>query len=182
MNNIEDTQHSHKLRVPIKWYEGYYVVDEQGIVRSIDRYVDNRGGKQFCKWQTINPFYNDRWYPIVNLELQGKNRKRLVSRLVAQAFLWLNIDDSNMFVCHKDDNPRNNSVDNLFLWTHKDNAMDMTRKGRSPKNWNYISKYTEEQMKGIVNDPTRLSEKCIKYSIHRNTISNYKRKLLTSKQ
>ncbi len=54
-----------------------------------------------------------------------------VHRLVAQAFLWLNIDDKTIYVCHKDDNTSNNRVDNLFLWTCQDNVNDMLRKWRS---------------------------------------------------
>lgn len=54
--------------------------------------------------------------------------------MVAQAFLWLdiNFNDSkkSLCVCHHDDNPLNNNVDNLFLWTNNDNIKDMVKKWR----------------------------------------------------
>ena len=61
-------------------------------------------------------------------------KRYLLSRVIAAAFLWLDINDSKMFVCHKDDNPSNNSVDNLFLWTHMDNMQDRNNKWRMAVN------------------------------------------------
>lgn len=61
-------------------------------------------------------------------------KKYLLSRIMAAAFLWLDINDSKMYVCHKDDNPLNNSIDNLFLWTSKENHTDMVNKWRMAVN------------------------------------------------
>lgn len=59
-----------------------------------------------------------------------KNKQYSVHRLVAQAFLWLDIDNKKLFVCHKDDNTYNNIVTNLFIWYAKDNTQDMISKWR----------------------------------------------------
>lgn len=40
-----------------------------------------------------------------------------------------------ILVCHKDDNPKNNNVSNLFIWSHKDNTIDMVKKGRHWRTW-----------------------------------------------
>ena len=40
-----------------------------------------------------------------------------------------------MLVCHKDDNPSNNEINNLFLWTNQDNYDDMVSKGRRKLRW-----------------------------------------------
>ena len=61
----------------------------------------------------------------------SKYKRYYVHRLVAQAFLKLDMSNKMMCVCHKNDDPTNNNVNNLFLWTHKDNNRDMHNKWRS---------------------------------------------------
>lgn len=76
----------------------------------------------------------DWWgYNFVHLVKDKKYKMRKIHRLVAQAFLWLNIEDKKIMVCHKDDNPINNRADNLFLWTHQDNIDDKMMKWRYKK-------------------------------------------------
>lgn len=65
-------------------------------------------------------------YLVVNIS--GKVRR--VHRLVASAFLGLNITDSKTVVLHRDDNPLNNNVANLAIGTQLDNIRDMFSKGR----------------------------------------------------
>lgn len=67
----------------------------------------------------------------------------LAHRLVARAFLWLNIKDTEMLVCHKDDNPENNHYNNLFLGCAAHNLQDMARKFRS------LQKLTKEDVLDI---------------------------------
>lgn len=55
------------------------------------------------------------------------HKKYLVHRLVANAFLWLDLTDKSVAVCHKDDSVENNKLDNLFLWTWKSNSFDRFR-------------------------------------------------------
>lgn len=49
---------------------------------------------------------------------------------MGSTFLGLDLNDKTILVCHKDDNKENNILENLFLWTHKDNMQDMIKKGR----------------------------------------------------
>lgn len=63
-----------------------------------------------------------------------------ISRLVAQSFLWLDISDTKMCVCHKDETMDEkwrlyNWADNLFLGTHAENMHDMVKKWRSPRSF-----------------------------------------------
>ena len=67
-----------------------------------------------------------------------------IHRLVAQEFLWLDINNKKICVCHKDDNPINNNVDNLFLWTHKENTQDMMKKWRGRKRSMKIIQYSRQ--------------------------------------
>lgn len=83
-----------------------------------------------------------------------KRKPYLVHRLVAHTFLWLDLNDRNMCVCHKDDNKLNNNVDNLFLGTHKENSLDMISKWRQgwfKNRWenHWAFKLTDAQVKEI---------------------------------
>ena len=60
-----------------------------------------------------------------------KKERYLVHRLVAETYL--ENPDNKPYVCHKDDNPQNNDVQNLWWGTPKENAQDMINKGRSVK-------------------------------------------------
>lgn len=100
----------------IPWYEWLYMVSNTWGIKSIRRNI------------ILSPSCNR--YKIYILSNNWKKKYVKWHRIVAQVFLWLDIKDSNTLVCHKDDNPLNNNVDNLFLWTSKDNNNDMRTKGR----------------------------------------------------
>lgn len=70
------------------------------------------------------------YYAQVKLKFHWKFIRRQVHRLVAWAFLWLDFEDSNMFVCHINDIRNDNRMVNLFLGTAKDNAIDARSKWR----------------------------------------------------
>lgn len=104
----------------IYWYENYEI-SSMWRVRSM------RFWNRIIHW-----FKNNRWYIQYIIRNLKWIKKILAHRLVWQAFLWLDISNSDLFVCHKDDNPSNNCVDNLFLGTAKDNNLDKIKKWR----WN----------------------------------------------
>ena len=108
----------------IPWYEWLYQVSNLWNVISLNF---NRTWESKKLKNTINK----KWY--VNVWL--KNKSYRVHRLVAQAFLWLDIDNKHILICHKNDIKIDNRVDNLFLWTAKDNAIDCKNKWRSSWKW-----------------------------------------------
>lgn len=120
----------------IPGYEWYYMVSNLGIVKSLDRPIRNRHWSiTMAVWNIIYWFINNKWYRIVQLYRDWKKVRKQVHRLVASAFLWLDLDSftnpkTSLCVCHKDDNPSNNRADNLFLGTHQDNVNDMIKKWR----------------------------------------------------
>jgi hypothetical protein len=67
-------------------------------------------------------------YVRISLRKDGHTHQRDVHRLVAAAFIPNPHNLPN--VCHRDDDPTNNSVSNLFWGTQRDNMADMTAKGR----------------------------------------------------
>lgn len=84
----------------------------------------------------LKPYYNTQGYARVNLTSayndKTKQTKKLVHRLVAQAFIPNN-DQSKTIINHKDENKRNNSVANLEWCTYKYNANYGTRNERVAK-------------------------------------------------
>ena len=96
-------------------YEGLYQVSSIGRVRSLrenTRIVDKENGIMRQK-------YDRRGYLRVNLHKDGKCKALLVSRLVAMAFI--DNPDNYPVVGHMDDNKTNNTVENLYWTTQKEN-------------------------------------------------------------
>lgn len=123
----------------VKGYTGLYEVSNRGQVRSVDR-VDTytlRGTlcKRTRKGRLLKSCADKDGYERVHLWKDGSSRMRVVSRLVARAF----ISNPNKLpvVMHKDDDPSNNSKKNLKWGTYKDNSRDMVDKGRNVV-WNKL--------------------------------------------
>lgn len=66
-----------------------------------------------------------------------KNKQYRVSRIVAQTFLPN--PDNKPCVCHRDDDPSNNHVSNLWWGSHQENSLDMAEKKR-----NYTGRMNQE--------------------------------------
>ncbi len=107
----------------IHWYKNYQISNLWN--------VKNLNFNRTWKTKEMKNCITRLWYCVVELFYKSKRWKKLyIHRLVAQEFLWLDINNPKMCVCHKDDNPSNNNVDNLFLWTQKQNIQDCVKKWR----------------------------------------------------
>lgn len=103
-------------------FEGFYQVSNFGNVKSLERDVFAGVGANH-KYQHLKERYlkltgGDKYIQVV-LSKNGKQYARLVHRLVAETF----IPNPNNFPCinHKDENRKNNRVDNLEWCTYKYN-------------------------------------------------------------
>ena len=118
---------------PVKGYEGLYEVSNLGNVRSLDRYVMlGNHGNQYCllKGKPIKSFPNSTGYLRVGLCKDNKNKKYLVHRLVAEAF----IHNPNNLPCidHINTIRDDNKVENLrWCDTAGNLANPISRKRRS---------------------------------------------------
>lgn len=102
--------------VPVHGFEGLYEVSDLGRVRSLDRLQSRSSWRQrefmqHYKGRILKPHYNNMGYATVDLQIHKKVDRRLISRMVAEAFIPN--PDNLPCVNHKDQNPANNRVDNL---------------------------------------------------------------------
>lgn len=96
----------------IKDYEGLYQSSTFGRARSLDTYRKGKNDSlRFCKGKILKPSTNKDGYLQVKLFKNGKKKAYYVHRLVAEAFIPN--PDNLPCVNHKDENPQNNSVNNL---------------------------------------------------------------------
>lgn len=106
-----------------------YEVSSLGNVRSTN--YKNTGETRELKLQTCHNGYNN--------VMLGYGRRVKVHRLVAQAFLGLNIEDKKMTVNHIDEVKTNNSLDNLELCSIRENIIKYNESRRELPT--YVRKY-----------------------------------------
>lgn len=92
---------------PIEKYNGLYLISDTGLVFSV----------RTNKILKTNHYYG---YEKVEININGKNQKEYVHRLVAEAFIPN--PDNLPCVNHKDETPWNNCVDNLEWCTYEYNS------------------------------------------------------------
>lgn len=121
--------------LPVTGYEGFYEVSDKGRVRSISRQVlsRNRWGAVSIqlRGKILTLLENKAGYHKVLLSKNGKATNKLVSTLVAEAFLGPR--PAGLLVLHGDGNAKNNRLGNLRYGTQKDNMQDSIKHGTRPK-------------------------------------------------
>lgn len=106
---------------PIVETEGIYQISNFGNIRTIDRYAKVcGGGRRLVKGKKQIPVKCSNGYLELQASIYGKRKIFLVHRLVATYF----IPNPNNYpeVNHKDENPQNNSIENLEWCTPKYNC------------------------------------------------------------
>ena len=123
---------SEEIYKDIVWYEWRYQVSNLWNVKS---FINNRWWP--CKtWRVLRLKNHSMGYKIVSL---WRWNEILVHRLVAQAFLWLDISNTKLEVLHQNDIKTDNRLSNLCLWSHKENMREARERWRMQKwelRWN----------------------------------------------
>ena len=131
---------------PVVGYEGLYEVSNTGRVRSLDKYDSMN---RFLRGRILRLFTDGLGYLRAQLYSNSKRKSFLVHRLVAQAFIPN--PDNLPQVNHRDENPSNDSVDNLEWCDGKYNVNYGTRIDRIRdirlKNGTYTGLSKEEYRK-----------------------------------
>lgn len=137
----------------IEGYNGKYTISEDGTVTSVYRISCIHGiYMKVGKPKILKPCIDKKGYLIVGLyDGRGHYKSWKVHRLVAMAFL--ENPDNKRCVCHKDNNPQNCHVDNLYWGTDQENQDQAWEDGlhKSEKsvsqydlNGNFIAKFKSQ--------------------------------------
>lgn len=108
----------------IKGFEGKYQVSSLGHVRSLDRVIKMKNGRErHITGHAIRPFNNGLGYQQVVLTDNGKQTAHLVHRLVLDTFMPISKDEALVLtdIDHVSSNPADNSLSNLRRCTHAQN-------------------------------------------------------------
>lgn len=99
------------MEIWISIYDGLYSVSNLGNVKANDRYIKTKTGIRHYKGKMLKPEVSKDGHLRVTLSNAGEKERVFVHRLVAEAFIP---NPNNLPVInHKDENPANNSVENL---------------------------------------------------------------------
>ena len=116
----------------IEGYEGVYMVSDQGRIKSLN-YLGT--GKE----RVLKLGLNTGGYFQVILCKEGKRKARRIHQLVAQVFLNHVPCGMLRVVDHVDGNPRNNSLENLQIITHRENIEKSKNKSKTSSKYMNVS-------------------------------------------
>lgn len=129
----------------IKGYETLYEVSNYGNVKSLSRVKKNHSKLQIIHGKTLKPEKTRLGYLRVGLSRDGKEKKFLIHRLVADAFIGKN---NGLEINHKDGNKANNHVSNLEWVTRRENIKHAfetgLNKGHEIQSKNLLLEYNGE--------------------------------------
>lgn len=104
----------------VKGYEEYYEINQYGVVKSKDRTINRFYGQITVTGKIMKQKLNHNGYSTIQLTKNGKQKRYMVHRLVAIAFIP---NPNNLpFINHKDEVRTNNCVSNLEWCTAAYNA------------------------------------------------------------
>jgi len=109
----------------IPWYEWLYSISEDAVVI--------RHNYSNSNYKILSPWIDSFWRSVVKLSNKWVKKNHYIHRLVAIC----HISNPNNYpvVCHRKESfPLNNTKQNLFWWTQKDNMCDMFKKLRDNNN------------------------------------------------
>lgn len=175
-------KHKQEAWKNISGYEGWYQVSDRGRVRSVDRTVTYRNGRErFYKGKLLKESPDNNGYPRVVLCKSGTQKSFYVHQIVMQVFEGP--CPPGQEVCHEDGVPANNYRKNLRYDTHAANMKDRKRHGTENVGiYNGSSRLTEEDVVKIRNDYAKGGVTCeelgVRYGVDFGTIAHILRRKL----
>ena len=145
----------------IPGYEGLYEITTKGVIyRKREIYINNLGNKCIRKRREIAS-RNNHGRRVVTLCKNGKPKDHFVHRLVAETYIPK--PNNYLMVNHKDENPMNNSLDNLEWCDNSYNQNYGTcpqRKAKSEPNREPVVKIISDKHI-IIYERSRYAEKIV---------------------
>lgn len=112
-NTFGEDLNEYKDYVPLKGFENLYLINKNGNIISLGNGIFNTRVKEISKCDCDG-------YLICNLSKNGKTKQYYIHRLIAETFIP---NPRNFpFVNHKDENKKNNTIENLEWCTAKYNV------------------------------------------------------------
>ncbi len=154
-------------------YEGKYQVSNFGRVRGVDRLIkSSRGGFQKLTGKVLSQSEIWNGYMTISLYGNGKEKRLLVHRLVAIAFIPN--PENKATVNHIDSDRKNNRLDNLQWTTYSENTKHGFEFGKMYIPIGASSKLTQLNIHAIRSDNRRVKDIAAEYGVVPATISRIK--------
>jgi len=113
-------------------YEGIYRVSNMGRIKSLSRKVDHEYSKKiFIKERILKGWLINSGYFSIGLSKDGYNSKKLIHRIVAEAFITN--PENKPEINHKNGIKTDNRVENLEWCSSSHNKLHSFKMGLSPK-------------------------------------------------
>ena len=103
-------------------YEGYYMVSDNGKVKSLDRMVKHRNITMKLKGRILKPYLNPKGYFHVILCVNSKQKTRKIHQLMAESFKSHVPCGYKKVVDHINGIRTDNRLDNLQVISQRENA------------------------------------------------------------
>ncbi|HMF71661.1 MAG TPA: NUMOD4 domain-containing protein [Flavitalea sp.] len=117
---MQNEETAYQIWKPIKGYENIYEISQDGLVRSLDRFVKiSTGGLRFYRGQPIKTKINNHGYVSLELSKGGEKHTFFIHRLLIDAFKW-NLK-KKCCVNHLNGNKQDNTHHNLEYVTVSEN-------------------------------------------------------------
>jgi hypothetical protein len=108
---------------PVLGYEETHKVSTVGDVESLPRQAPRTDGRRYSvRGRILKPHWNGGHY-----QVERNGQPRYIHVLMLEAFV--SPRPEGMKGLHRDDDPRNNVIENLYWGTMQDNAFDRVRNG-----------------------------------------------------
>ena len=174
---------SNVLWASLPGYEGIYMINNNGVVKSLPRTVSSKVRKSGLNTRTIAEKYKkleptNNGYFRITLRDMSLTKRFLIHRLVATVFIPN--PENKPQVNHKDGDKANNCVSNLEWATSSENNLHAFRTGLNIKKRG-VQKYSQDQLNAIrvrINNGETLTTISRQMQIPASTISHYKNKIL----
>lgn len=163
-------------------YEGYYKINKNGDVKSIERIItrSNETTQKF-KSKLLSQYISSNGYKSVSLTKNGKTRMYNIHSLLGLTFMNKQYIKLKLVINHKDGDKLNNNLCNLEIVTYSQNnqhsVLNKLNNPRKRKNTKVNDKALNEILIDLKNkNYTMQKDLCKKYEISTSYLSQLKNK------